>query len=113
VSTHGVGALLAALVMVAITAVFRLSRKPRPFQVLQSATVNPAKFLGEENEFGTVTIGKRADLLLVKDNPLTDLQTTRKPDGIMLRGVLATESETATDVRRLAISQLSHPSSVL
>ena len=58
-----------------------------PFQVLQSATVNPAKFLGEENEFGTVTVGKRADLLLVKDNPLTDLETTRKPDGVMLRGV--------------------------
>jgi hypothetical protein len=58
-----------------------------PFQVLQSATANPAKFLGEENEFGTVTVGKRADLLLVKDNPLTDLQTTRKPDGVMLQGV--------------------------
>jgi imidazolonepropionase-like amidohydrolase len=58
-----------------------------PFQILQSATVNPAKFLGKENEFGTVTVGKRADLLLVNDNPLTDLQTTRKPDGVMLRGV--------------------------
>jgi hypothetical protein len=58
-----------------------------PFQVLQSATVNPAKFLGKENEFGTVTVGKRADLLLVKNNPLTDLQTTRKPDGVMLRGI--------------------------
>jgi hypothetical protein len=57
------------------------------FQVLQSATVNPAKFFGEDNEFGTVTVGKRADLLLVKDNPLTDLETTRRPDGVMLRGV--------------------------
>jgi hypothetical protein len=45
-----------------------------PFQVLQSATVNPAKFFGEDNRFGTATVGKRADLLLVKDNPLTDLR---------------------------------------
>jgi imidazolonepropionase-like amidohydrolase len=58
-----------------------------PFQALQSATINPAKFFGEEHELGTVTVGKRADLLLVKDNPLKDLETTRKPDGVMLRGV--------------------------
>ena len=40
-----------------------------PFQVLQSATVNPARFFGQENEFGTIAVGKRADLLLVEDNP--------------------------------------------
>jgi imidazolonepropionase-like amidohydrolase len=57
-----------------------------PFQLLQSATPIPRRFLGKENEFGTVTVGKRADLLLVKDNPLTDLQTTRNPNGVMLRG---------------------------
>src|SRR5262249_41372661 len=34
-----------------------------PYEVLQSATINPAKFLGKESEFGTVTIGRRADLL--------------------------------------------------
>lgn len=58
-----------------------------PFQVLQSATVNPAEFLGRASEFGTVTVGKRADLLLVSGNPLVDLETVRKPDGVMVRGV--------------------------
>jgi imidazolonepropionase-like amidohydrolase len=38
----------------------------KPLQVLQSATINPAKFSGKENEFGTVTVGKcAADRLLV------------------------------------------------
>jgi hypothetical protein len=73
-----------------------------PFQVLQSATVNPAKFLGEENELGTVTVGKRADLLLVKDNPLTDLETTRKPDGVMLRGVWLPSEKLQQMLERLA-----------
>jgi len=58
-----------------------------PFQILRSATLNPARFLGKESEFGTVAIGKRADLLLVKSNPLTNLETTREPDGVMVRGV--------------------------
>lgn len=58
-----------------------------PYDVLQSATINPAKFLGKESEFGTATIGKRADLLLVDENPLVNLETTRKPDGVMLRGI--------------------------
>ena len=57
------------------------------FQVLQSATVNSAKFLGKTSEFGTVTVGKRADLLLVDSNPLVDLETIRKPDGVMVRGI--------------------------
>ncbi len=41
-----------------------------PFQILQSATTNPARFLAREDECGTVTVGKRADLLLVRQNPL-------------------------------------------
>jgi hypothetical protein len=58
-----------------------------PFQVLRSATINPARFLGKESEFGTVTVGKRADLLLVESNPLVDLEASRAPDGVMIRGV--------------------------
>ncbi|MFZ0863424.1 MAG: amidohydrolase family protein, partial [Candidatus Sulfotelmatobacter sp.] len=36
-----------------------------PYEALKTATVNPAKFLGKEDEFGTIAVGKRADLLLV------------------------------------------------
>ncbi len=58
-----------------------------PFEVLKSATVNPARFLAKESEFGTVAVGKRADLLLVERNPLVDLESTRQPLGVMVRGV--------------------------
>ncbi len=58
-----------------------------PFQVLKSATANPARFLGKESEFGTVTAGKRADLILVSGNPLANLETTRRPEGVMVRGL--------------------------
>ena len=39
-----------------------------PFEALQAATRNPAEFL-RGNEFGTVAVGKRADLILLEANP--------------------------------------------
>jgi imidazolonepropionase-like amidohydrolase len=54
--------------------------------VLRTATVNTARFLGREHEFGTIEVGARADLLLVDASPLDDLATLRRPRGVMLRG---------------------------
>ena len=55
-------------------------------QVLQAATLNPAKFLYKENEMGTVTAGKLADLLVLDDNPLTDIRNTQKIDAVIVNG---------------------------
>ena len=57
-----------------------------PFEALRTATVNPAVFLGREKEFGTVAVGKRADLVLVERNPLEDLSSLKQPIGVMSRG---------------------------
>lgn len=57
-----------------------------PYRVLRTATVQPAAFLGAEDEVGTIAVGKRADLLLVGENPLEDLSTLRSPIGVMARG---------------------------
>jgi imidazolonepropionase-like amidohydrolase len=56
------------------------------FEALQTATSNPARFLGLLAESGTVEPGKRADLVLVDDNPLNNLETLRTPAGVMLAG---------------------------
>ena len=57
-----------------------------PFEALRTATVNPAEFLGKQQEFGTITVGKRADLLLVSADPLVDIHTLKSPIGVMVRG---------------------------
>ena len=41
-----------------------------PLEVLQAATLNGAEALGLENEIGSITIGKKADLVIVDENPL-------------------------------------------
>ncbi len=57
-----------------------------PFEVLRIATTEAARFLGESHEFGTVEVGKRADLILVRGNPLEDLGALRDLHGVVLRG---------------------------
>src|SRR5215510_14673507 len=57
-----------------------------PLDALQTATLNPAKFLGKEKELGTVEKGKLADLLLLDANPLADINNTRKIAGVVLNG---------------------------
>ncbi|HKP12112.1 MAG TPA: amidohydrolase family protein [Blastocatellia bacterium] len=57
-----------------------------PYQVLAAGTRNPAVYLKAESEFGTVAVGKRADLILVDDNPLKDVANVAKRTGVMLRG---------------------------
>ena len=56
-------------------------------EVLWTTMVGPAKFLGKENEFGTITVGKRADLLLIEGNPLEDLTHLLRLKGVMVRGI--------------------------
>jgi imidazolonepropionase-like amidohydrolase len=48
-----------------------------PGEILTTMTRNSARFLGRENELGTIEEGKRADLLIVRGNPLEDLSALR------------------------------------
>lgn len=57
-----------------------------PYEVLVTATRNPAAYFDATAEFGTVSVGKRADLILLGANPLDDLANARKIEGVMLQG---------------------------
>jgi imidazolonepropionase-like amidohydrolase len=56
------------------------------YGVLQAATINAARCLGLEREFGTVAVGKRADLLLLDSDPRGDLAQREHLAGVMTRG---------------------------
>ena len=57
-----------------------------PMQALQTATLNPAKFLDRLADLGTVERGKLADLVLLDANPLEDIANTRKIRAVVLAG---------------------------
>ncbi|MGH9311804.1 MAG: amidohydrolase family protein [Vicinamibacterales bacterium] len=57
-----------------------------PYQALTTGTRNVAAFFNIDKEAGTVTAGKRADLILLDANPLADIANTTKIAGVMLGG---------------------------
>ena len=57
-----------------------------PLQALQTATLQPAKFLGRLSDFGTVATGRIADLVLLEANPLDDIRNTRKIAAVVANG---------------------------
>lgn len=59
-----------------------------PMQALQTATRNPAEFLGQPNTHGTIEPNKIADLVLLDANPLADIHNTQKIFAVILRGRL-------------------------
>ena len=57
-----------------------------PMQALQTATLNPAKFMGRSADLGTVEKAKLADLVLLDADPLRDIANTQKIRGVVLAG---------------------------
>ncbi len=63
-----------------------------PIKALQTATRNPADFLGRLDSQGTIAVGKNADLILLDANPLDDIRNTQKIRAVFLRGKLLERS---------------------
>jgi imidazolonepropionase-like amidohydrolase len=57
-----------------------------PYDVLVSGTRAVASFYDQENEFGTVQEGRRADLILVNGNPLDDVANASDIAGVVVQG---------------------------
>ena len=57
-----------------------------PYEVLETGTVNPAKYLGEEDVFGRVAEGLKAELVLLDANPLEDLANAQEIAGVVRHG---------------------------
>jgi hypothetical protein len=57
-----------------------------PLAALQTATVNPARYLGRESTLGTVAAGRQADLVLLDANPLEDIGNVRRIHAVIIAG---------------------------
>jgi cytosine/adenosine deaminase-related metal-dependent hydrolase len=57
-----------------------------PYQALEMGSRNVAAHFGAEEEFGTVAVGQRADLVLLEANPLDEVANWSRRAGVMVRG---------------------------
>ena len=58
-----------------------------PVEAIQIATLNGAKFLGEDARIGTIVAGKQADLMIVKGNPAANIADIEKVEIVFKDGV--------------------------
>jgi hypothetical protein len=64
-----------------------------PTEALETATVNPARFFGEERKWGTIGKGKRADAVLLDRNPLVDIHNTTAIRAVVQSGRVLNRDE--------------------
>jgi imidazolonepropionase-like amidohydrolase len=79
-----------------------------PMESLQTATSNPAKFLGVESSYGSVESGKVADLVVLSANPLNDIHNVGEISAVIANGRLflrADLDQMLAGVERAAKSQ--------
>jgi imidazolonepropionase-like amidohydrolase len=75
-----------------------------PYQIIQSGTKNVGDYFKSKDDFGTVEVGKRADLILVQGNPLKDVANIAKSAGVMVRGQWMPEAEIRGKLDEIAAS---------
>lgn len=63
------------------------------YAALETATRNPAMYLGLLDQTGTIEKRKRGDLVLLDANPLDDIANTQKRAGVMIKGQYFTQTE--------------------
>jgi imidazolonepropionase-like amidohydrolase len=56
------------------------------WQLLQSSTINGAKAVGQQNDWGSIAKGKQANMVLLHANPLDNLANWRKIDWVINKG---------------------------
>lgn len=57
-----------------------------PYEALSSATISAAQWIGNDKLIGSIEEGKQADLILLKTNPLIDINNVRNIEGVFING---------------------------
>jgi hypothetical protein len=72
------------------------------YDILASGTANVGAYFRAQDDFGTIAVGKRADLLLVDANPLENLANLERRSGVMVRGRWLSAADIRTRLDEIA-----------
>ncbi len=73
-----------------------------PYEILVSGTRAVGEYFRRSDTFGTVAVGRRADLILLNTNPLEDISNVADRAGVMVRGRWFSESYIQERLERIA-----------
>ena len=58
-----------------------------PYEIIETGTTNVGEYFKDKDDFGTIAVGKRADMILVNSNPLENVANIKNHSGVMVQGV--------------------------
>ena len=61
--------------------------------ILKSATIDAARSIQKENEIGSIAIGKQADLVLLRENPLANIMAIQQIESVIHQGIAYNPSD--------------------
>ncbi|MFT4567139.1 MAG: imidazolonepropionase-like amidohydrolase [Saprospiraceae bacterium] len=71
--------------------------------VLKAGTSTPAKFFNNERSYGSIEIGASADILLLTENPLENIDNMQKIEQVFVRGIQLTRRDINTQLKLIAL----------
>ena len=75
-----------------------------PLAALRAATVVPARFLGRSDDYGSIAVGKTADMILLDRNPLADIRNIRGISTVIFNGMTFDEAALQRIAKKAAAS---------
>ncbi len=73
-----------------------------PYDILVTGTRNVGEYFQRLDTFGTIAVGRRADLLLLDADPLADVANLQRIAGVMVRGRWVPRDEIRTRLEAIA-----------
>ncbi|PQJ81471.1 amidohydrolase family protein [Polaribacter glomeratus] len=75
------------------------------WQIIVASTLNGAKILDKEKDFGSIAIGKNANLILLDENPVDDLKNLTKINKVINKGVVFNPSDLVKDTPEILVQR--------
>jgi hypothetical protein len=73
-----------------------------PYDIMATGTRNVGHYFQRNDTFGTIAVGRRADLLLLDADPLADVANLQRIAGVMVRGRWVPADEIRTRLEAIA-----------